>query len=141
MDSPADTSKDAEQSPTPGGRPPITADGERTDLFDDLAEQVARIKARREEVRVEAKTASRERRWELGWWMFGATKQLGRLAAAAAAQRQGQHRFMVHEMDGDHIWAVCSCGARFPGSMHEDFTLDEFPALEGHFRDESQKPG
>ncbi|MDO8306851.1 MAG: hypothetical protein Q7V58_00650 [Actinomycetota bacterium] len=47
---------------------------------------------------------------------------------------------MIHEMESGRTWAVCSCGARFPGTMHVDFTLNEFPALDGHVRDGSEPP-
>ena len=105
---------------------------DRSDIFDDPAAQIRSIKARMAELREEAKTATPERRKEIGWWIYGATKHLGRLADVNLARRFGEHKFIIHEMEGGRSWAVCSCGARFPGQMHEDFALEEFPMLPGH---------
>lgn len=104
----------------------------RSDLFEYPDEEIRQIKARKMELREEAKTASPERLSEIGWWMWGASKHLGRLADVNLARRLGEHRFIIHEMEGRQVWAVCSCGARFPGQIHEDFTLAQFPMLNGH---------
>jgi hypothetical protein len=106
---------------------------ERSDLFADPAEEIRLLKARIEEVREEVKTATPDRRTELGWWMFGARKHLHRLAGIITARRLAEHRFIIHEMVDGRSWAVCSCRARFAGTMHENFTLEEFPDLPGHF--------
>lgn len=105
---------------------------DRSDLFDDPAGEIRTIKARMLELKEEAKTASPERRKEIGWWIYGATKHLGRLADVNLARRFGEHEFIIHEMEDGRSWAVCSCGARFPGQMHKDFTLEQFPLLDGH---------
>ncbi len=108
---------------------------ERSDLFEDPREEIARLREQIEAVRQEAKTAGPERRKEIGWWIFGAEKWIGRLMDVNLARRFGEHRFIVHEVEDGTMWAVCSCGARFRGMMHEDFTLEEFAALDGHQRD------
>jgi hypothetical protein len=103
-----------------------------SDLFEDIPGEVRRLEQQRAQLLEEAKTATPERRKEIGWWMWGATKHRGRLADAALARRYGEHRFMIHEVDERGRYAVCSCGARFEGRMHESFTLEEFAALPGH---------
>jgi hypothetical protein len=109
-----------------------TSDTNRSDTFDDPEGQIARIKERLEEVKIEVKTASPARRTELDWWVFGSRKQIWRLNEVANARRRGEHRFIIHEARGEKLWAVCSCGARFAGTMHEDFTLEDFAMLDGH---------
>jgi hypothetical protein len=103
-----------------------------SDLFDDIPGELRRIEQGCERLREEAQSATPERRREIGWWMWGASKHRGRLMDAAVALGQREHRFVIHEMDDDGMFAVCCCGARFPGEMHEDFTLDEFVELPGH---------
>jgi hypothetical protein len=105
-------------------------DAERSDLFDDPEEQIASIQAR-----IAVKTATPERRRELGWWVFGAHKQIWRLRDVARARRDGEHRFVIHEWRGGQTWALCTCGARIPGTMHDDSTPDRFPTLPGHIGD------
>ena len=111
------------------------SDIHRSDAFDDPEGQIARIKERLEEVKIEVKTASPARRAELGWWVFGSRKQIWRLNEVANARRRGEHRFIIHEMDDTQTWGLCSCGARFAGTMHEDFTLEDFVMLDGHIRE------
>ena len=115
-------------------------DADRSDSFDDPEEQIASLKARIEEARIEMKTATPERRRELGWWVYRAHKHIGRLSDVARARRAGEHRFVIHECRNRRIWALCTCGARIPGTMHDDFTLEEFPSLDGHLRDHISAP-
>ncbi len=105
---------------------------DRSDLFDDPVAQLRDLRQRKEELREEAKTATAERRTEIGWWMWGASKHEGRLVGILTARRLNEHRFVIHEVDGGDVWALCSCSAKFAGRMHEDFTLAEFPSLPGH---------
>lgn len=105
---------------------------DRSDLFDDPVTEIRRIRSYIENLHQEAKTATSERRTEIGWCIVGARRHMGRLMDVNLARRFGEHRFIIHEMEDGRIWAVCSCGARFPGRMHEDFSLAEFPHLAGH---------
>lgn len=105
---------------------------DRSDLFDDPVTEIHRLEAQIEEMKNEARTATPERRGEIDWWIVGARRHIGRLMDANLARRFGEHRFIIHEMEGGRIWALCSCGARIPGRVHKDFTLAEFPHLAGH---------
>ncbi len=105
---------------------------ESSDLFVDPPAEIKSLREYIEALREEAKSATPARRAEIGWCIFGARKWMGRVMDANLARRLGEHRFIVHEDDGSGSWAVCSCGARFRGAMHEDFTLGEFPNLDGH---------
>jgi hypothetical protein len=105
---------------------------EVSDLFADPGEDRRRIEVHIVQLQEEAKTATPERRTQIGWFIFGALKHCGRLADVNVARRFGEHRFIIHETSKGHTWAVCSCRARFPGRMHVNFTLEEFPHLPGH---------
>jgi len=108
------------------------SDVDRSDLFDDPVADIRRIEAYIEDLRREARTASPQRRHEIGWCIVGARRHMGRLMDVNLARRFGEHRFVIHEMENGRSWAVCSCGARFAGQMHVDFTRDQFPLLDGH---------
>lgn len=105
---------------------------ERTDPFDDPGTEFRRIEAYIEDLREERATATPQRRTEIGWCIFGARKYQGRLSDASLARRFGEHKVVIHERKDGHWRAVCSCGARFPGRLHEDFTPEQFPSLDGH---------
>lgn len=103
-----------------------------SDPFDDLGTQILDLKESIAQARQEARRAAGKRRRQIEWWIFGAIKHLDRLANVATARKIGEHRFIVHEMDGQQIWAICSCGARFRGQMHVDFGETRFTDLTGH---------
>jgi hypothetical protein len=70
---------------------------ERKRHFDDLAGERRELREQMEQVRQESKTANPERRSELGWWWWGATKHLGRLADISLSRSFGEHRFIIEE--------------------------------------------
>lgn len=102
--------------------------------FDDVHKQVRDLNERIAQARLEASRASAVRRRQIGWWIFGAIKHLDRLANVSMARELGEHRFIVHEIDSGQVWAICSCGARFRGQMHVDFSAAQFASLRGHER-------
>lgn len=103
-----------------------------SDYFDDIPEQLRRLEETIARKAEEAETSTPERRRQINYWIWGAHKHRGRLHDALAAQRRGQHRFMISEADGHQDWAICSCGARIRGEMHRDFTPEQFANLPGH---------
>ena len=104
--------------------------------FENVGEQIAHLERRIEETRIEIQTAPPERRSNLGWRNFGRDKQIGRLATAERAKSLGQHVYVICEVSGDKSWSLCSCGARIPGVMHEDFTMENFAMVDGHIRED-----
>jgi hypothetical protein len=85
------------------------------------------------EVKREMTTASRKRRSELGWWMWGATKHLGRLADISLARRFGEHRFVIGYWTDEGRFSICSCGVAISGEVHAGMTIEEFLAAPGHY--------
>lgn len=111
------------QQPSTRADEPMVADpdGEARELRE-------RIAAMREE----AKTADAKRRTEIGWWLLGATKHLGRLAGVRTAQRLGEHQVVMTKDDGEGVASLCSCGALIPGEIRVDMTVEEFLSTDGH---------
>lgn len=105
----------------------------RPGSFDDPAPAIARLQASVERARRQQESATASKRAELGWWIWGATKQIGRLEVALEAQRRGEHIVVVHQDDPDgHVAARCSCGAFFRGVDYGGFSSETFRTLPGH---------
>ena len=94
--------------------------------------EARRLRERMAAMREEAKTADAKRRTEIGWWLLGATKQLGRLASVRTAQRLGEHQVVMTEGSGEGAVSLCSCGAFIPGRIRADMTVEEFLSADGH---------
>ena len=90
------------------------------------------LRERMADMREEAKTADPKRRGEIGWWLFGATKHLGRLSSVKTAQSLGEHQFVMTEGSDTGATSRCSCGAAIAGEIRVDITVEEFLAADGH---------
>ena len=94
--------------------------------------EARRLRERMAAMREEAKTADAKRRTEIGWWLLGATKHLGRLAGVRTAQRLGEHQVVMTRGGGEGVASLCSCGALIPGEIRVDMTVEEFLSADGH---------
>lgn len=101
-------------------------------MFDDLDRKISDLGAKVDIAKAEIPALPEEDRHSRGWWIHGAGKMLGKYGDVKAARAYREHRFIIHEDTGRHIYAVCACGASFRGELHEDFTLEQFPRLPGH---------
>lgn len=104
----------------------------RSHLYDDLDRQIAEIRAQIAAVQAERDAATGEARASRGWWLHYAGKRLDKYLTVQAARAAREHRFIVHEPSDRASYAVCACGVRFRGTLHEDFAVEEFPLLAGH---------
>lgn len=104
----------------------------RSHLFDDLDRQIADLRAQVDAATSHWDAASGEARATRGWWLHYAGKRLDKFLQVQAARAAREHRFIVHEPSDRASYAVCACGMRFRGTLHEDFTVEEFPLLAGH---------
>lgn len=101
------------------------------EMFDDIPARIERLESEIQARRARAASQLRKDRWGL-MWIWGAEKHQRFLMAALEAQRRGEHRCMIHEIEDGVSYSMCCCGARFQGRMHEDFTLEDFANLPGH---------
>ena len=123
-------------------------------LSGDAEIELERISERQLELEAlkEAATTTDEQH-RLGLSLYGLSKHRGHVGNVASARRDGEHRFIIHgsadagvsyvenlgtlddphdDDDLDAIYAICSCGFAKEGTMHDDFTPEEFLAFPGH---------
>ena len=119
-----------EQFPSPGNAE--TSARAEEPMVADPDGEARSLRERMADVREEARTADPKRRGEIGWWLFGATKHLGRLASVKTAQALGKHTFVMTEESSDGATSLCVCGAVIAGRIRVDMTVEEFLSADGH---------